>query len=128
MGKKNKKTYVDYFDMTPEEQKANAERFNSYERGEISFLDVLNYKVPNAPVRQSDYKKQIERACLGIISDNNDDNYVDEISNILNDHKSDNHTECNDDETSEFIPYSSIAKTIEESNDTHNKNCEKKVI
>jgi hypothetical protein len=124
MGKKNKKTYVDYFDMTPEEQKANAERFNSYERGEISFLDVLNYKVPNAPVRQSDYKKQIERACLGIISDNNDDNYVDEISNVLNDHKSDNHTECNYDETSEFIPYSSIAKTIEESNDTHNKNCE----
>lgn len=111
MGKKNKNNQIDYFNMTPEEQMANAEMFNDYEKGKISFLDDLNYKVPTAPVRQSDYKKQIERACLGIIDNDDDDKvYDNEITTLLN--KRESHDDEGDiegnDESNDYIPYSSI--------------------
>ena len=83
MSKKNKKHGIDYFNMTPEEQMANAEMFHNVESGEASFLDALNYKVPTAPIAQSDYTKQIERACLGKIEHDEDDNYLAEVDNAL---------------------------------------------
>lgn len=67
MGKKNKKR--DIFDMSPEEQMANAARFHEVETGEISFLEALNCKVPVGVTSQSDYKRQIEQACFGTVSD-----------------------------------------------------------
>lgn len=69
MSKKNKKNQqFDYFNMSPEEQKANAEIFHRVEQGEASILDALNYKVKSAPIAQSDYKRQIAEACFGIIN------------------------------------------------------------
>lgn len=107
MGKKNKNRDVDYFNMTPEEQMANAEMFHDVEQGEVSFLDALNYKVPTAPIAQSDYKKQIEKACLGLKDEDDEDTYTAEIDAVIQrdeikDDNSDN--EC----TNGYIPYMSL--------------------
>lgn len=83
MSKKNKKNKVDYFNMTPEEQMANAEMFHDVEQGEVSFLDALNYKVPTGPIAQSDYAKQIERACLGMIEKDEDETYISEVDHAI---------------------------------------------
>ena len=40
MGKKNKNHEIDYFNMSPEEQMANADIFHNVEQGAISFLDA----------------------------------------------------------------------------------------
>lgn len=83
MSKKNKKHKVDYFNMTPEEQMANAEMFHDVEQGEVSFLDALNYKVPTGPIAQSDYTRQIERACLGVIEKDEDETYLSEVDHAI---------------------------------------------
>ena len=83
--KKNKKYEIDYFNMSPEEQMANAELFHEVETGEVSFLDALNYNVPSAPVAQSDYTRQIERACLGMVDDKETyDEVIAEVDAIIN--------------------------------------------
>lgn len=112
MSKKNKKNVVDYFNMTPEEQMANAEMFHDVEKGEVSFLDALNYKVPTAPIAQSDYTKQIERACLGIIEED-DNSFLNKINTAMNDSINDEDSDDDFEDTSEneYIPYSSIVET-----------------
>lgn len=125
MGKKKKNKHnIDYYDMTPEEQKANAERFNKYERGEISFLDALNYEVPTAPTMGgSNFKKQIEIACFGSCDVDEDTKYENDICDALNDRESDDSN--NDDETCEYIPYSSLVQNkeiTEETNDNIHTN------
>lgn len=103
MSKKNKKRKVDYFDLTPEEQMANANMFHNVEKGEASFLDALNYKVPTAPIAQSDYTRQIERACLGIKETDEETSYFAEVDNVISDaSRSNNHSTTDDDNT---IPY-----------------------
>ena len=108
MGKKNKnkkKNQFDYYNMTAEEQKANAELFSDYEEGEASFLDALNYKVPSAPISQSSFTKQIEAACLSMntnktneteeVEENNDESnnyYFNELDSVI----SNNHVESHD--------------------------------
>lgn len=107
MGKnKNKKHDVDYFNMTPEEQMANAEIFNEYEKGEASFLDALNYKVPSGVVAQSDYKRQIEEACLGIKDTDNEDNYIAELSNAMN--RTEQDSDNSEDSPEENVVYEDI--------------------
>ena len=97
MGKKNKLYGVDYFNMSPEEQMANAEMFHDVEQGEVSFLDALNYKVPTGPKAQSDYVRQIERACLNSIVKEEDQTYLNEVHAAL----SHNDTDESDDEYDE---------------------------
>ena len=83
MSKKNKKNKVDYFNMTPEEQMANAEMFHDVEQGEVSFLDALNYKVPTGPIAQSDYTKQIEKACLRDLEKDEDETYLSVVDHAI---------------------------------------------
>ena len=117
MSKKNKKHKVDYFNMTPEEQMANAEMFHDVEKGDVSFLDALNYKVPTGPVAQSDYTKQIERACLGIIEKDEDDNYINEVEiamGYVKETVDESKEYTNDDHNGEYIAYSEDEKDDEE--------------
>ena len=125
MSKKKKNKHNDYFNMTPEEQKANREAFHDYENGEISFLDALNYKVPTVTTSKSSYKKQIEMACFGNENTNtNEDDYVSEISKVLIEKDSSSEESYVETSTRESIPYSSIVKSEDENvNDT----CETKV-
>lgn len=86
--KKNKNKAVDIFDISVEEQKANAELFHDVEMGEASILDALNLKVKHAPVSQSEYTRQIAEACFGIKSASDEDvvenNYIDSINEAMN--------------------------------------------
>ena len=115
MSKKNKKHSIDYFNMTPEEQMANAEMFHDVEQGEANFLDALKCKVPTGPIAQSDYTKQIERACLSSFKkceDEEEINYLEGIDNAINESNIsvDNESDSTD---SQYTPYSSL--TIKES-------------
>lgn len=126
MGKKKKNKQFDYFDMTPEEQMANANAFNHFEKGEISFLDALNYKVPTEPTIQSSYKKQIEEAYFeklnkskneinneskeeSIYDSDYDPEYDAEINEALN-NKDSSVEESNNEEIIESIPYSEFVR------------------
>ena len=129
MVKKNKNRAVDYFNMTPEEQMANAEMFHDVEQGEASFLDALNYKVPKAPIAQSDYTKQIEKACLGCIEEDEEETYLSKVGIAVNESSSHNenefdeyiahHVEVDNDDDYEdidetpYIPYSSMTSVKE---------------
>lgn len=112
--KKNKKKNQNYYDMTPEEQMANAEFFNDLEKGEVSFLDSLNYKVATAPKNQSSLIRQIEEACFGFESNKtktNEENYFSEQieENLV---KSCSNIEVEEDTTEEEEGYISYSKLM----------------
>lgn len=84
--KKNKKDIMDYFDLTPEEQMANADMFHRVEQGEASILDVLDFKISSSSTTtQSDYTRQIERACLGMVEEDSDASYIAEVDKVISD-------------------------------------------
>ena len=82
MSKKNKNRKFDYFDMSYEEQIANAQMFNDLEEGTVDITQIGDYVVPEAPFGQSDLNRQIENRLLGKEDDSDRDPIRDAVENI----------------------------------------------